>query len=162
MKALLMAVLFIFLISCYQPKELIVVLKPTDNFHVSGTVIFKEEQKGVRIIVDLNNLQPGFHGFHVHEFGSCDNNAEKAGNHLNPIYIKHASPNDKEHHVGDLGNLEANNKGHAQLDKVFTYLSFSNVNSIIGRAIVVHSKPDDFVSQPSGNSGEAVACGTIV
>ncbi|MBI5066171.1 superoxide dismutase family protein [Candidatus Woesearchaeota archaeon] len=162
MKALLVAVLFLFLISCYQPKELLIVLKPTDNFHVSGTVIFKEENKGVRVIADLNNLQPGPHGIHIHEFGSCDNNAEKAGGHLNPVYSKHGSPENKEHHVGDLGNIDANNKGHAQMDKVFTYLSFSGVNSIIGRAIVVHAKQDDFVSQPSGNSGEAVACGTIV
>jgi len=66
-----------------------------------------------------------------------------------------------EHHVGDLGNIETDNNGHAHLDVVNKDVKFSGKNNIIGRTIIVHADPDACVSKPVGNAGTRVGCGVI-
>jgi len=75
----------------------------------------------------------------------------------------HGGPESEEHHVGDLGNIEANENGRASLLKIYIdpNLTLNGPNSIIGRAVIVHSGEDDLTSQPTGNAGSRVACGVI-
>jgi Cu-Zn family superoxide dismutase len=145
------------------PLKAIAVLHPTAGNKVSGTVTFTEVADGVQVQAELTGLTPGNHGFHVHEFGDCSAaDAGSAGAHFNPTNKPHAGPDDTERHVGDMGNLEADASGKATLDYLDHQISLTNdQQSVIGRSVVVHAKPDDLKSQPAGNSGARIACGVI-
>ena len=137
-------------------------IHPTQGNNVRGTVRFVQEGKGVRVIADITGLTPGEHGFHVHENGDCSApDASSAGDHFNPTKHPHAGRDAGERHAGDLGNITADAGGRAQLDYLDTKLTLSGEHSIVGRSVVVHAQPDDLKSQPSGNSGARVGCGTI-
>lgn len=140
----------------------VAVLEAKDDSKVEGTVTFTQERGGVRIVADVYNLTPGKHGFHVHEHGDCSaHDASSAGGHFNPFGKKHGGPDDPDRHAGDMGNLVADEKGHAHYDRVDDLLEINGPNSIIGRSVVVHAKEDDLTSQPTGNSGARIACGVI-
>lgn len=137
-------------------------LQPTEGYNVMGTVTFTEESDGVRVEADIMHLSPGMHGIHVHEFGDCSApDASSAGGHFNPTGMQHGAPDDSVRHVGDLGNIEAGPDSTASLSRLDTVLSLSGPNSIVGKALVIHSGEDDLTSQPSGNAGDRVACGVI-
>lgn len=131
---------------------------------VSGTVTFSEEAGGVRIYAMLTGLAPGEHGFHVHETGDCSApDASSAGGHFNPGGMDHGAPEADPRHAGDLGNIVADEAGNATYERVDAHITLGDgPNSIIGRAVVVHSEPDDMTSQPAGNAGARIACGVIV
>jgi len=99
----------------------------------------------------------------VHEFGDCGApDAISAGGHFNPTNKQHGGADSLERHVGDMGNIEADASGEAKLNYLDHRMSLGNDRrSIIGRAVIVHAKPDDLESQPSGDSGDRVACGVI-
>jgi Cu-Zn family superoxide dismutase len=141
-------------------------LQPTQGNGASGTVSFV--QKGDRLLVDarVKGLKPGPHGFHVHEKGDCGApDAMSAGGHFNPTGSAHGSPAGDRRHGGDLGNLEADAGGNAALNATIPLHGVSvaapGADSIVGRALIVHADPDDFTTQPTGNSGKRVACGVI-
>ena len=138
------------------------ILYPTEGNETSGIVKFTQTSEGIKIVADVNGLTPGKHGFHIHEFGDCSRlDGKSAGGHFNPDGKKHGSPNSGERHVGDLGNLLANEEGKAYYERTDSYISFTGLNSIIGRAIIVHAGEDDLTSQPTGNAGARLACGVI-
>lgn len=140
----------------------VVVLSPSPNGNVKGQVTFTEETEGVRVTANVEGLTPGKHGFHIHEKGDCTPpDFTSAGGHFNPTSMKHGSPTDPEKHIGDLGNLEANEQGVARFERVFTWLTFKGANSILNRAVIVHEKADDLQTQPTGNAGGRLACGVI-
>ena len=145
------------------PLKAIAVLHPTAGNKVSGTVTFTEVADGVQIRAEINGLTPGNRGFHVHEFGDCSApDASSAGAHFNPTAKPHAGPDAPERHVGDMGNVQADASGKAKLEYVDHQISLTNdQRSVIGRSVVVHAKPDDLKTQPSGDSGARVACGVI-
>lgn len=127
-----------------------------------GRVVFEQQQGGVRISGDVHGLTPGLHGFHIHENGVCSEpDFSSAGGHFSPGEHKHGAPDGKDRHVGDLGNLEADEEGNAQYSRVDSVLSLDGSHSIIGRAVIVHEKADDLKSQPTGDAGGRVACGII-
>lgn len=129
---------------------------------VHGKVTFTQTPKGVLVEGTIEGLTPGLHGFHVHEFGDCSSDdAMSAGGHFNPTNQPHAGPHADKRHVGDLGNIEANDKGVAKIDLVDTAITFSGATSIIGRGLIVHAKADDLKSAPAGAAGDRVACGVI-
>jgi Cu-Zn family superoxide dismutase len=139
-------------------------LLPTRGNQASGTVFFT--QKGDKVLVKANvtGLKPnGVHGFHVHEKGDCSAaDAMSAGGHFNPAASQHGNPASGVHHVGDMPNLKADADGVASLNWEETDFTLTDgPNSIVGRAIVVHLNPDDYKSQPAGNSGPRIACGVI-
>ncbi|MDB5842146.1 MAG: hypothetical protein JWQ23_4098 [Herminiimonas sp.] len=141
-------------------------LKPTQGNTVSGVTSFV--QQGNRILVDarIKGLKPGQHGFHVHEVGDCSApDGSSAGGHFNPTSDSHGDPAAMNHHGGDLGNLNADAEGNAVLNTSLPTqrisMNKSGPNSIVGRSLVVHADPDDFTSQPAGNSGKRIACGII-
>jgi superoxide dismutase, Cu-Zn family len=130
---------------------------------VKGKVTFTQKEDGVEIVGEFSGLQPGKHGFHVHEFGDCSMADGKcAGGHFNPEGMPHAGPDDAKRHVGDLGNLEADGQGHATYKRTDSMIKLSGPHSVIGRSIMVHAKPDDFkTQQPPGNAGDRIGCGVI-
>jgi Cu-Zn family superoxide dismutase len=145
-----------------QIKKAVAVLHPTKGNNVTGTVYFSRTPNGVQVTADVMGLDPGKHGFHIHEFGDCTApDGTSAGGHFNPQNQPHAGPDQAHRHVGDLGNIEADAGGNGHYDRTDTLLKFDGRDSIIGRGVIVHAGADDLVSQPSGNAGPRVACGVI-
>jgi Cu-Zn family superoxide dismutase len=130
---------------------------------VKGKVTFTQKEDGVEIVGEFTGLQPGQHGFHVHEYGDCSMADGKcAGGHFNPTGMPHAGPDDAKRHVGDLGNIKADSTGNASYKRVDTVISLNGPQSIIGRSVIIHAKPDDFkTQQPPGNAGDRIGCGVI-
>ncbi len=140
----------------------IAVLSPTQGNNVNGVVTFTKVADGIKIVAHIEGLTPGKHGFHIHQFGDCsapDGNA--AGGHFNPEGMRHGSPLDAKHHAGDMGNIEADAGGVADLEWVDPMMSLDGPESIIGRGLIIHANPDDMKTQPTGNAGARVACGVI-
>eukprot|EP01087_Luapelamoeba_hula_P014760 TRINITY_DN4373_c2_g1_i2.p2 TRINITY_DN4373_c2_g1~~TRINITY_DN4373_c2_g1_i2.p2 ORF type:complete len:162 (-),score=39.99 TRINITY_DN4373_c2_g1_i2:168-653(-) len=147
-------------------KHAVVVFANSDK--VSGTVRFSQDGDGpVTLKVNLKGLNPGLHGFHVHEFGDNTNGCVSAGPHFNPAKKQHGGPQDEERHVGDLGNVEANADGVVEHTLTDSHVSLSGANSILGRTMVVHADADDLGrgghddSKTTGHAGARVACGVI-
>lgn len=143
-------------------QKAVAVVYPTKGNTVEGTVTFTQEPQGVKISARLKGLTPGDHGFHIHEFGNCAcDDAQCAGDHFNPTRNRHAGPRDANRHVGDLGNIHADENGNGTYEELDTAISLEGPHSIIGRAVIIHEKADDLHSQPSGDSGARVAAGVI-
>jgi len=129
---------------------------------VTGSVSFYEVPGGLRIEARVAGLTPGQHGFHVHEAGDCSApDASSAKGHFNPAGLAHGSHDAAIHHGGDLPNLLANAAGEAVYVGEVHGIGLSGANGIAGRSIVIHADPDDYKSQPAGNSGKRIACGVI-
>ncbi|KAJ7543898.1 hypothetical protein O6H91_09G057600 [Diphasiastrum complanatum] len=115
----------------------------------------------------VTGLRPGLHGFHVHAFGDTTNGCMSTGPHFNPYNMEHGGPKDEIRHAGDLGNLRANSDGIAEVAIQDNQIPLSGSNSILGRAVVVHTDPDDLgkggheLSKSTGNAGGRIACGVI-
>lgn len=146
-------------------KKAVAVVHATAEGDASGEVRFEESSDGsVTVNVMLEGLQPNQeHAFHIHEYGDCSHDsAESAGDHYNPEGHPHRLPDeDGPRHAGDLGNLEANQNGQAELVKTVDNVTIAgNKNPVLGRSLVVHAERDDG-GQPSGNAGARIACGVI-
>jgi Cu-Zn family superoxide dismutase len=129
---------------------------------VKGKVTFTQKDDGVEIVAELTGLEPGEHGFHVHEFGDCSMADGKcAGGHFNPTGAPHAGPESEKRHVGDLGNIKAGADGKATYKRVDKLVGLNGRNSVVGRSVIIHAKPDDLKTQPSGDAGDRIGCGTI-
>lgn len=140
----------------------VAVLHGTKGNNVTGIVTFTKEGNQIKVVADISGLTPGMHGFHIHQYGDCSaEDGSSAGGHFNPDNVNHGGPADSVRHVGDLGNVEADQNGNAHFEISSSLLSFSGSHSIIGRGVVVHGGEDDLTSQPSGNAGARVACGVI-
>ena len=145
-------------------SQAVAIVSPASGSQVRGTVVFTQQDSGILIETNLSGLEPGPHGFHIHQFGDCSaSDASSAGDHFSPFDRRHGDPGGDpgERHVGDLGNIEANQNGGAQVSMTDYVITFEGDTSILGKAIVVHSGEDDLTTQPSGESGEPVACGVI-
>lgn len=140
-----------------------VVVNPTAGNQVSGVVSFSQVEGGMLVTADIRGLTPGKHGFHIHEHGDCSAaDGSSAGGHFNPLNKPHGGPVSKERHMGDLGNLEANELGFAHYKGTFQDLTTDGEYSIIGKSIIIHADEDDLESQPTGNAGKRIACGEIL
>jgi superoxide dismutase, Cu-Zn family len=129
---------------------------------IAGTILFNQQADGVLVIVDLIGLPPGNHGFHIHEKGDLSApDLTSAGGHFNPTHQPHGAPTSAHRHSGDLGNITADRNGVVHLDMMIAGMKLAGPDGIIGRSIIVHAKPDDFTTQPTGNSGARIAGGII-
>jgi Cu-Zn family superoxide dismutase len=138
------------------------VIYPTKGNTISGTATFTQEKDGLHIEAHIIGLTPGEHGFHIHEFGNCAcDDAVCAGGHFNPTKDIHGSPESKHRHVGDLGNLVANEEGIAEYKLVDTDSTLNGPHSILGRGLIIHAQPDDYTTQPTGNAGARIGCGVV-
>ena len=139
-------------------KEAVAVLVPSKDSQVKGVILLKQEHGYVQVSGEVTGLTKGLHGFHIHMFGDLRSpDGMSAGGHYNPDGHEHGKPDAKERHAGDLGNIEADDKGVA---KVSVKSEGLNLHHVLGRGVVVHAKADDF-SQPVGNAGARVAVGVI-
>ena len=133
-------------------------IQPTRGNTVEGTVSFATRGDQLAVRVKLSGLKPGEHGFHVHEKGDCSApDATSAGGHWNPGAQPHG-PQSGPHHAGDMPALNADAAG--RVDALLTLPG--PVDGYVGKAVVVHADPDDYKTQPTGNSGGRVGCGVIV
>jgi Cu-Zn family superoxide dismutase len=132
---------------------------------VSGQLTLMPMGKGVHLSGTVGGLPPNStHGIHVHEKGDCSAaDASSAGGHFNPTASTHGRASVPAHHAGDMDNILANADGVAQVNIQLMGVTLGGgaANDIAGRALVVHAAPDDYMTQPSGNSGARVACGVI-
>jgi len=136
-------------------------LESKSGSNVTGTVTFIQRRDLTEVLVDIENLKPGKHGFHIHEKGDCSApDASSAGGHFNPTHQHHGGPSTAERHSGDLGNIEAPASGKVHWESEFK-MNLKGPDSIIGKSVVVHEKEDDFKTDPAGNSGARIACGVI-
>lgn len=132
-----------------------------------GELQFTAGEGGVSITGEITGLTPGKeHGFHVHETGDCSApDASSAGEHFNPADAPHGPPTvaQNERHVGDLPNVLADGEGRAAITAAVENATLRDAgpNDLIGKAVVVHANRDDYVTQPSGGSGNRIACGVI-
>lgn len=133
---------------------------------VKGKFLFKQKSGGPTMIVgQVTGLEPGLHGFHIHEFGDLSGGCDTAGAHYNPDDVDHGDLEDG--HVGDLGNVTADENGVVTLNVTAPRVDLSGDRSVVGRSIIIHSDKDDLglggdaESIKTGNAGERLACGVI-
>ena len=113
----------------------------------------------------ITGLKPGLHGFHIHEFGDMSDGCKSMGGHYNPDNVNHGDLD--EGHVGDLGNITADESGKADFSIQAKRVDLIGDRSVVGRGIVVHEDEDDLgkggdeESLKTGNAGDRLACGVI-
>lgn len=129
-----------------------------------GVVVLREEENGVRLQIEASQLEPGKHGFHIHEKNFEGTDFDTAGAHFNPTKKQHGLKNPKGPHLGDMRNLKVKEDGTVLQTEFIekATLKAGDPYSLIGRSIVIHADEDDQMSDPAGNSGERIAAGNIV
>jgi Cu-Zn family superoxide dismutase len=138
------------------------VIYPTIGNTVRGTISFSKGDGHIQVVANLTGLPAGEHGFHIHQYGDASTpDGTLAGGHFNPADKSHSGPDSEERHVGDLGNISANENGVATLDRNDTLLSLDGPNSILGRGVIIHAGADDLTSQPTGAAGARLGIGVI-
>ena len=140
----------------------IATISGTEGNEVSGTVTFTQQDDGVLVEADITGLSPGKHGFHIHQYGDISAaDGKSTGGHFNPAGHDHAGPDSDKRHVGDLGNLEADENGHATYKRLDKTIHIHGQHTILSRGITIHAGTDDLTSQPTGAAGSRVAHGVI-
>lgn len=155
-------------------------LESSCHSHIRGHIRFKEiDNDLVEVKVRLKGLEPGFHGFHIHEAGDTRDKCNGACKHFNPFGTFHGGPTSSIRHVGDLGNIRANKDGIVKDKFTDHMIKLRGELSIIGRSVVIHEDIDDLgqggvdkygvvtdmdkrkESLKTGNAGKRIACGVI-
>ena len=131
-----------------------------------GTVTLVEKGDEVEFQVEATGLEPGLHGIHFHAVGRCEAPGfTSAGAHFNPQDKQHGLESPNGAHAGDLPNLEVNASGGATTTMMTERVTLSegplSVFDADGTALVIHARADDQVTDPSGNSGDRIACGVL-
>ncbi len=152
-----------------RPSMACAIIKGSDKYpNINGVVYFADVPGGVEVHTEITGLPSyspasgsnspiGPHGFHIHEIGDCSPmDFKKAftstGGHYNPTSVPHGN------HAGDFPVLFSNN-GYAAMS---FFTNKFKVVDIIGKAVIIHENPDDYRTEPAGNSGVRIACGVIV
>jgi Cu-Zn family superoxide dismutase len=138
-------------------------LQPTSGNTTQGRVMFHQQGDQVWVHARVRGLKPNAeHGFHIHEKGDCSaGDGMSAGGHFNPTGQPHG-PQGGPRHAGDLPNLRSDANGMADARFSVTGLGIgSGAADIVGRGLIVHADPDDYKTQPTGNSGARLGCGVI-
>ncbi len=132
-----------------------------------GTIRLTETTAGLLISVKLKGLPSGPRGFHVNEAGKCDGDFASAGAIYNPLGAKHGLLNEDGPMAGDLPNLFVPANGEVEVELVSHFLTLSKQTDVTlldadGAAFIIRERPDDYLTDPDGNTGARIACGIIV
>jgi Cu-Zn family superoxide dismutase len=130
-----------------------------------GSMQLTETYAGVLITGSIGNLGLGGHAIHIHEVGKCEVPYTTAGGHFNPTNRHHGYKSPTGPHLGDLPNLELPAAGVQKFEMLLPGVMLKGPSGLLdgnGAAIVVHASRDDYIGDPSGNSGGRIACGVIV
>lgn len=133
-------------------------LTALDDSDLDGTVRLVQQGDQVRISGQVDGLEEGQYGLHIHEGGACDDR----GGHYNPDGTPHGGPDEPAElrHVGDLGNL-VSRQGTARYERIDPVVQLDGETSVVGRVMVIHSGRDKLLPQPTGDAGEQIGCGLI-
>ncbi|MFY9242854.1 MAG: superoxide dismutase family protein [Polaribacter sp.] len=157
--------LLVFASCTSETKTAVATISAKSGSNVSGKVTFTEKDGKVMMIAELQGLTEGEHAMHIHAVGDCSaDDGSSAGGHWNPTEEDHGKWMANPFHIGDIGNLVANAEGKGTIEKetdLWCINCEDETKNIIGKAIIVHSGIDDFMSQPSGAAGSRVGCGEI-
>ena len=132
-----------------------------------GSAVLRQVDNSVEISLKVEGLDPGKHGVHFHETAACDApDFESAGGHFNPDSSEHGLENENGPHAGDLPNVDVAEDGTGELEFATEHVSLlaDEKNTLMdddGSALVIHEKEDDGKSDPSGESGDRIACGPL-
>ncbi|WP_019412569.1 superoxide dismutase family protein [Paenisporosarcina sp. TG20] len=177
MKNWIIVCILLLVTGCSQQTELIPVSAEIENSLATkvvdstgneiGTAELTETEAGVRIRLLLQGLSPGEKAIHIHEVGSCDKpDFKTAGSHFNPTNKQHGFEDPKGYHAGDLPNLKVTKEGEVDLEitSPSVTLTKGKPNSLLdkdGSSLIIHENADDYITDPSGNSGDRIACAVI-
>ncbi|WP_166426463.1 superoxide dismutase family protein [Aquisalinus luteolus] len=147
------------------PAEAQAVLMDPEGNEV-GTVSFTQTPNGVLIRAGLTNVPAGEHGFHIHETGACSPDFGAAGGHYAPRGNDHGALSENGLHAGDMPNIFVSEDGTLVTEVLNTNISLlaDETGTLFdedGSAVMIHSGPDDYQSQPSGAAGDRIACGVV-
>ncbi len=131
-----------------------------------GEAMLSNESGQIILDLTVSGITPGSHGFHIHTIGECTApDFKSAGGHWNPSNAEHGLENPNGSHAGDLPNLEVDEDGNASLVQFsLGQVAFDAAKNLLdadGGAIVIHADADDLHSDPAGNAGPRIACGTL-
>lgn len=140
---------------------------------IIGEVKGGDSDKGAVLEINARGLPPGVHGIHIHDIGICaPPDFKSAGAHWNPTHKQHGGQNANGAHMGDLQNVTVAADGtlKARVVVAGTYLrnagrdtqpGAEEILDASGAAVVIHAQPDDYKTDPSGNSGDRIACAVL-
>lgn len=146
------------------PMQATAVLEGRSGSTLAGNAKFVADAGSVSLTLSVEHAPPGEHAVHLHETGDCRApDASSAGAHWNPTQSDHGQWGHEPHHLGDIGNLRVGEDGTGTLLLTTDRWSIGtgDTGDILGRAVIVHEKPDDFTTQPTGAAGGRIGCGVV-
>ncbi len=144
-----------------EPTQATATLQTADG-EPAGTVQATANGAGITIALNVRGIEPGEHGVHVHTTGSCEApDFASAGGHWNPAGTQHGLDNPEGPHAGDMPNLTVGEDGTGTLEYQLVGGTFDGLLDADGSAFIVHAGRDDQTTDPSGDSGDRVACGVF-
>jgi Cu-Zn family superoxide dismutase len=146
------------------PGPSVIEIRKADGSLAARAMIW-QGRSGVEVRVQAAGLPAGHYGIHFHGVGRCEGPAfASAGPHWNPSGRQHGKLNPAGHHLGDLDNLDVDESGGGRMEFTIAGATLSGADGIFdadGTSLVIHAAPDDYRTDPSGNSGARIACGVF-
>jgi Cu-Zn family superoxide dismutase len=162
-----LAIAAILILSTFgMAKDNVKIAMKDANGKTIGWAVVKAASQGVSIKLTLDHMPPGEHAVHFHSVAKCEGpDFKSAGPHFNPDNKQHGLQNPDGHHAGDMDNFNVDAKGKANVTLFNKDVNLGDDSHSLfsngGTSIVVHAKADDMRTDPSGNSGDRIACGVI-
>lgn len=148
-----------------DPRDIVIIEVHRADGRLAARAMVWPGRLGIEIRVQAAGLEPGHYGVHLHTVGRCEGPGfESAGPHWNPTGRQHGKLNPQGHHLGDLDNLDVDESGAGRLEFRIPGTPIGGVQGLLdadGAAVVIHAGPDDYLTDPSGNSGARIACGVL-